>query len=93
MWGTRTVTGTIYSADDIGGRHTFFVDDRKIKTTLAAVNDRHTFWVDNRLTADLRSFVAADRFEAEFTWIIVKRVYEECRALTAIHTFFSCSFG
>ncbi|MCO5187230.1 MAG: immune inhibitor A [Anaerolineae bacterium] len=76
--GTRTVTGTIYSADDIGAGHTFFVDDRKIKTTLAAVTDRTYFWVDNRLNVDFEVVQeAADRFEAEFYPIIVALFGEE----------------
>ena len=76
--GTRTVTGTIYSADDIGAGHTFFVDDRKIKTTLAAVTDRTYFWVDNRLNVDFEVVQeAADRFEAEFYPVIVALFGEE----------------
>lgn len=76
--GERIVAGTVYSADDIGTAHTFFVDDRKIKTTLAAVNDRTYFWVDNRLDVDFEVVQeAADRFEAELYPQVVALFGEE----------------
>jgi hypothetical protein len=69
--GPRTVTRTIYSADDIGVEQTFFVDDNKVKATLYAVTDRAYFWIDNGMQVDVAEVqAAADRLENDLYPII-----------------------